>query len=216
MAQVKHTTEPATRRQTFALFTLAKKLGYTKTDYRNDNLTHQEASILIEDFTKRVSQLTISAPTIKKPTIGKPAVAKTLKERFKEYMFSKAPAIANSLKSAMKYEGVVMNDTDMVEDDGKRYFICGLGCAIVWLEYDKRSKKAKEIQELTYDMHRTLLPVVLREFPLEVRQRYERLGCPIEALYSQDLSAQMAFYDAVCDFAKQEGVKRISVCYRYD
>ena len=214
--QVTHTSEPATRKQTFALFTLAKKLGHGKTDYRSDNLTRQQASDLIADFSLQVKQLTIAAPTIGKPTIKRPAVATTLKDRFKTFMQGRATAIANSLKSAMKYESVVMNDTDFVKDDGKRYFVCGLGCAIVWLKYDGRSKKAKEINELVYEMKRAILPAVLNEFPLDVRQRYEMLGCPIEALYSQDLSAQLAFYYAVCDFAKQEGVKNISVQYRYD
>lgn len=190
---------PATKRQLWALFCL------TKQDYRDKGLTRQQASDLIAGANQarggqKSTQVSICTPT-------------DLKSEYKTYMAEKMKGIAAAFRDEMKKVGTVT-----LEGGGtkKNYIFLGGGCGIVWLEYDKRSKLMKRIEDVADDCFTYCRELFVQCFTPAERKYLESIGNPLEAHFFQNLQTKLAYYDAICDFAHDKGVTRVGVNYRYD
>lgn len=218
--KVENHNKPATSKQLFALWR-ASRANNCEHDYRKDNLTMLQASELLQKFNAN--------NTLYKPQIGvnRRSITETkkmavrankpsLREEFISYIKECMPKIVEAAKEAMQIKSVVQNDTKFVKDDGKRYFFMGFGCAFVWIEYDKRNKKAKEIYELSRSEHLSFTKDFESYFDKETLNYYQKLGFPIGALFQQDEGVQNAYYYFVSEFMKQKGCKKAYVMSRLD
>lgn len=191
----------ATKKQLWALYCITKK------DYRNSGLTKEEASKLLSELIGD------------KETKGtnKPVKAQiSLKDELIQYLNANVSKIVEAAKESLQIESVVMNDTRFVKDDGKRYAFVGFGCAFVWIEFDKRSKKAKEIYEVARQIRYEYSATFEKQFDKEVVEYYNNIGCPLKALFQQDENIQNAYFWLVTEFMKYKGVKNAYVMSRLD
>lgn len=214
--------KPATSKQLFALWR-ASRANNCERDYRNDNLTMQEASELLQKFNanKVVSKPNIGLPLKRNDVLKRNMTIKTnykptLKDEFISYMKEQMPKIVEAAKESMQIKSVVKNDTNFVKDDGKRYLFVGFGCAFVWIEYDKRNKKAKEIYEYGNTLQGSFTSLFESYFDKETLEYYNKMGCPLGALFRQDEGIQNAYYHFVAEFMKMNGCKRAYVMSRLD
>lgn len=189
---------PASRRQLWALKCATGK------DYRGENLSMADASKLLSEAN--------AAKGYAKQKKGTNILIAAYRERYKEIV---AKVKETLVKDTLKCQSVVMNDTNYVKDDGKRYRFVGTGCAFVWMEYDKRSKIRKEYDEFCSKNHRNVIQSVLNELPADLKREYEQTGCPLGAVLWQDCEAQLAYYWECAKIAKEKG-HDVWVNYRYD
>lgn len=200
-------TNAATSRQLWALFCI------TKHDYRNENLTREEASNLIEELKNRFP----ARKDKKESKQDKLEVA--LNKYFKENIM---PTVVASLRGAIGIESEVVEDTNFMQGTGKNgaarsYKFRGFGCSMSWLEYDKRSKKAVHIDELMRKhKNTTWMNMVIKQFPARIVQQLKEEGTPFDALYSQDMDVNSTLFNGVVRFAKEMGVKNIDYVTRLD
>ncbi len=213
-------SRPATSKQLFALWRASRANG-CEHDYRNDNLTMLQASELIQKFNanKAVTRPQIGV-SVKSHTTSKKIAVKankpSLKEEFFSYIKECMPKIVEAAKEAMQIKSVVMNDTKFMKDDGKRYMFLGFGCAFVWIEYDKRNKKAKEIYELARKEHLSFTKLFESYFDKDTLNYYRSVGSPLGALFQQDEGVQNAYYHFVAEFMKKNGCSKAYVMSRLD
>lgn len=179
----------ASSRQLWALYCI------TKRDYRNDGLSFEEASDLIKKLGNKNHE--------KKPA------TKSLEERFIDYYKTNImPAVVASLKDAIGIESAVVEDTNFMKGTGengaaKTYKMRGFGCSISYLDYDKRSKKAKELEEVFRSVRfKKCRELAEEQFPKSLITQLEAEGNPIGALYCQDYDVNSTLYNGVVRFAK--------------
>lgn len=201
------TTEfiPATSRQLWALYCITKK------DYRNENLSKEDAAKLITE---------LGNPNYKKESVKKEI---SLEDEFIEYFKQNMlDGVVASMKEAIGLESAVIEDTNFMKGSGKDgaakvYKFRGFGCSISYLTYDKRSKLAKKIEEMFRDVHYTKLEkLVIDKFPKSLITELRKEGNPIEAIFSQDMEVNSTLYHGVVAFAKSKGVKNINYVTRLD
>lgn len=189
----------ATKKQLWALYCATKK------DYRNSGLTKDEASKILSELMEN------------KPKANKPVEVKiSLKEELLNYLTANISKIVESAKESLKIESVVMNDTRFMKDDGKRYAFVGYGCAFVWIEFDKRSKKANEIYRLSREIRNEFANTFEKQFDKKVVNYYDNIGCPLKALFRHDENIQNAYFWLVTEFMKYKGIKNAYVMSRLD
>lgn len=185
---------PASSRQLWALFCI------TKRDYRNDNLSYEEASDLIKKLGKK--------DYVKKT--NKKSNKNSMEDQFIEfYKANVMPSVVASLKSAIGIKSVVEEDTTIMkgtDTDGKAktYNMRGFGCSISYLDYDKRSKKAKELEEVFRSVRfKKCRDLVVAQFPKSLIKQLENEGTPIGAIYCQDYDVNSTLFNGVVRFAKE-------------
>lgn len=192
--------EEATKKQLWALYCLTKK------DYRNSGLSKEEASNLLSELIGD-----------KETKTNKPVKAQiSLKDELIQYLNSNISKIVEAAKDSLKIESIVMNDTRYMKDNGKRYAFVGFGCAFVWIEFDKRSKKAKEIYQIARQIRYDYSTTFEKQFDKKVVEYYKNIGCPLQALFQQDENIQNAYFWLVTEFMKYKGVKNAYVMSRLD
>lgn len=175
----------ATKRQLWALYCI------TKHDYRNENLTYEEASALIKK-------------------LGNSDYKKTnMKDEFMKYYKEHIlPKVVAEIKSAMNIVSVVAEDTNYMkgtDHDGtaKQYIFRGSGCSISYLDYDKRSKKAAELEQVFRSVRfNECKKLVEKSFSKKLLNQMEKEGWPIGAIYCQDYNVNSTLYNGVVSFAK--------------
>lgn len=185
-----NSARPASARQLWALYCI------TKHDYRNDGLSFDDASNLIKelgssDYKKKVSK-------------------KTMEEQFIEYYKEHIlPKVVTSLKDAIGIESEVVEDTNFMKGTGengtaKHYKMRGFGCSISYLDYDKRSKKAQELENIFRNLRFTIFKdLVINQFDKKLINQLDNEGTPIGALYCQDYDVNATLYNGVVRFAKE-------------
>ena len=203
----------ATRKQLWALYCITKK------DYRNENLTMQQASEMIEKFNaaKVVGNIGVN----NMPTTTKVARPKkpSLEQEFISYMTERMQGVIATCKDAIKIKSVVEDDKKIFTDASKRkqYAFFGYGCGISIIKFDKRSKLGKTILELSSKHHNsTFLKVFLKGFTKEQVNYFHEVGFPLEAMYIQDIRISGKYENAVADFMREKGVKNVHVHTYYD
>lgn len=165
--------KPASSRQLWALYCI------TKTDYRGKSLSYDEASELIQKFDKSDYKKKDN-DTLEKQFI----------KFFKENILND---VVNELKNSIGIASVVSEDTNYMKGTGKngsakRYVFRGFGCSISYFKYDKRSKKAKELDELFNKLHFGIFrELVIKNIPVKIKNSLEKEGNPIEAILLKTL-----------------------------
>ena len=195
----------ATRKQLWAIYCLSKK------DYRGQELTRLDASVLIQRLkAEKAANETQSAPKPKKTTLEK---------EFIDYMTDKMQGVINTAKEALQIKSIVEDDPTIFTEEKKRnkYAFFGFGCGITIIKYDKRSKVGKQIEELGSKHRRTtFLNMFLKAFTPKQIAYYESVGCPLSALYWQDIRINGSYESAVVSFMEKKGVKNVRTQTFYD
>lgn len=181
---------PATSRQRWALYLI------TKEDYRDRHITKQEAADLIKK---------LGDPDYKK---DKPVrTGSTLASKLEKYMTDHFEEIWQACGESMKIKAVIEEDKPN-DPDRKRYAMIGFGCSISFFRYRKNNKKAKEIAEAGNKLiYGKIEDMFIARFTKEEQKYYERIGCPLRAIFSQDENIQSKCHYLVTRFAKENGIK---------
>lgn len=182
-----NTENTATPRQRWALFCITKK------DYRNKILSKEEAARLIKELGtpdyKKKSNKSLSAELLD-----------YLKEHFDE-MF------AGAVKS-LSVKSILEDDDHIPADKKKRYAFIGFGLAITYFKYRKSNKQAEEINKAQKKFRfGEIEKMFLSKFTAKERNYYKKIGCPLEAIWTQDQNMQLSYYHTVREFAKSKGIE---------
>lgn len=194
---------PATRKQLWAIYCLSKK------DYRGQDLTMLDASVLIKRLQGEKSANSTATPTAKKSLTKE----QKLEKEFISYMTDKMQGVIATAKEALQIKSVI--ETDPMFTDPKKmkqYAFFGFGCGISVINFDKRSKVGAQIKELG-SKHRmsTFLKMFLKAFTAKEIKYFESVGCPLSAIYYQDIRINGAYEHAVASFMESKGVKNVRV-----
>jgi hypothetical protein len=185
MELTKNQNLPATKKQLWALYCIYKK------DYRNDNLTIQQASDLISQGNKTNTK-------------------QNKKEGLLEFLQDNSTKVYNTLLSECKLISLVQNDSFMAEK--KSYIFFGSGCGFAHIEYDKRSKVATNIMNEFINVRRTFITWFINQYVDKPTQdKLQKLGSPIQAIMAQNMLIQSSISWIVIDYMKSKGVKKASV-----
>ena len=178
----------ATSRQLWALYCITKK------DYRNENLSKEEAAKLISKLGD-------------KNYVKKTKAKKTLSEELLDYLYENFNKIFSSAVESLDYKSVVQADPKFSNDTRKFAFI-GVGCGITYPVYRKNNKKLQEIAEAAYKYRRgEILDMFMSKFTKKEVKHYENIGCPLQAIWSQDQGMQLSYWEMVQSFAESKGLK---------
>ena len=181
-------TSKATPRQLWALYCITKK------DYRDSNLTKEEAAKLIGE---------LGSPDYKK---NKKA-SKTLSEELLEYLMENFDKMFDSAIKSLNYRSVVESDP-MFSNDQRKYIFVGVGCGITYPVYRKNNKKLQEIDEAAHKYRwNEIKRMFMSKFSNKDVEYYERIGSPLEAIWSQDQGMQVSYWEMVRKFAESKGLK---------
>ena len=190
----------ATPRQLWALYCITKK------DYRNKGLSYDEASFLIKTLGNKEHR---KADKTERKVVD-------LKTELLNYIKTeKLDGIIEKVKTALGIKSIVSNDTLYMKEE-KHYDFRGFGCGFAWIEYDKRSKIGKAIEEASKDIRSEVRAMIVNAFPMDLRKQLEAEGTPIEAIVFQDITINSAYEQAVVDFMTSKGVKNAWVNSRLD
>lgn len=181
-------TSKATPRQLWALYCITKK------DYRNSNLTKEEAAKLIGE---------LGSPDYKKTK----KASKTLSEELLEYLMENFDKMFDSAIKSLNYRSVVESDP-MFSNDQRKYIFIGVGCGITYPVYRKNNKKLQEIDEAAHKYRwNEIKRMFMSKFSNKDVEYYERIGSPLEAIWSQDQGMQVSYWEMVRKFAESKGLK---------
>ena len=178
----------ATSRQLWALYCITKK------DYRNENLSKEEAAKLISELGD-------------KNYVKKTKAKKTLSEELLDYLYENFNKIFSSAIESLNYKSVVQADPKFSNDTRKFAFI-GVGCGITYPVYRKNNKKLQEIDEAAHKYRRDeIFNMFMSKFTKKEVEHYENIGCPLQAIWSQDQGMQLSYWNMVQSFAESKGLK---------
>ena len=181
-------TSKATPRQLWALYCITKK------DYRNSNLTKEEAAKLIGE---------LGSPDYKKTK----KASKTLSEELLEYLMENFDKMFDSAIKSLNYRSVVESDP-MFSNDQRKYIFIGVGCGITYPVYRKNNKKLQEIDEAAHKYRwNEIKKMFMSKFSNKDIEYYENIGSPLEAIWSQDQRMQVSYWEMVKKFAESKGLK---------
>ena len=177
----------ATSRQLWALYCITKK------DYRNENLSKEEAAKLISELGD-------------KNYVKKAKAKKTLSEELLDYLYENFNKIFSSAVESLNYKSVIQADPKFSNNTRKFAFI-GVGCGITYPVYRKNNKKLQEIAEAAYKYRRgEILDMFMSKFTKKEVEHYENIGCPLQAIWSQDQGIQYSYWQMVQSFAESKGL----------
>lgn len=180
----------ATPRQRWALFCITKK------DYRNEILSKEEAARLIKE---------LGDPNYKKAS--KKDNGESLGDRLEKYLVDNFDKLFKACGESMKIKSIVEDDPSFTKNP-KKYAFIGFGCGITYFTYRKNNLKAKEIAERAKTLLRgKISDMFLAKFTTEEQRYYENIGCPLLAIFSQDINIQQTYYSMVVQWAEENGVK---------
>lgn len=181
-------TSKATPRQLWALYCITKK------DYRNSNLTKEEAAKLIGELGSSDYKKTKKA-------------SKTLSEELLEYLMENFDKMFGSAIKSLNYRSVVESDP-MFSNDQRKYVFIGVGCGITYPVYRKNNKKLQEIDEAAHKYRwNEIKRMFMSKFSNKDIEYYENIGNPLEAIWSQDQGMQVSYWGMVKKFAESKGLK---------
>ena len=123
------------------------------------------------------------------------------------YIISDKDFLPN-VKKVFGIESEVVSDFG---DDNKVYKFIGNGCGITYLKFDRRSKKAIELDDILYNIITNLHAYLVNSFTDKEKAYYLKIGNPVMAVLMQDQQIQIEIYSRIVKFAKEVmGIKRIS------
>ena len=177
----------ATPRQRWALYCITKK------DYRNVELSKEEAAHLIKE---------LGDPNYKK----KPS--KSLSEELLDYLKEHFDEMFAGAIKSLSVKSILEDDDHVPTDKKKRYAFVGFGCAITYFKYRKNNKRAEEINKAQLKFRcGEIEKMFLSKFTAKERNYYKNIGCTLEAIWTQDQNMQLSYYHTVREFAKSKGIE---------
>ena len=182
----------ATKRQLWALFCI------TKRDYRNDNLTMSQASELIQKLGKG----------------GKSQAHKTnkLETEYLDFMREQSKGWIATARKALNIQSVVEDDPRFTDPKKcKKYAFFGYGCGISVINFDKRSKIGKRIMEISSKSRNQVEQFFLNGFTKTEQRYYQQLGCPLLALFTQDIRISHDYITSIARFMEMHNVKNVEL-----
>ena len=206
----------ASARIRFALWRASRKAG-CPTDYREMDLTQEQAVELLEKFNKETGY-----------NNGKEYKHsdKFLKEQSKEEIY-KAKFIAffkeKYLDEAIsRLNRVLGRPSDVYEVDalgndlgGKRYRMYGC-CAVGWLEFRKCKKYELIYKVASGAYNHECMDLVHASIDEKTIKRLENEGCPIGAITGQDFYFRELENDCIAEFLQLNGAKDVRKVIRID
>ena len=189
--------KPATSKQLWALYLASKKAGCTH-DYRNDNLTMQQASDLLNKFNSENQNVEYKHAIVSSNTIDK----------LKSYLLVAKQGIVNTMRKDFGIKSIVS-----IEDgnETRHYGFFGSGCGFAYIDCDKRSKVAREVLRELEDVRKWFINEIVNSFSLEERKEFASAGCALEALLFQSVRFANEYAYAVGSFLIQNGVKGVHI-----
>ena len=177
----------ATSRQLWALYCITKK------DYRNENLSKEEAAKLISELGD-------------KNYVKKSKSKKTISEELLDYLYENFNNICCSAVESLNYKSIVQADPKF-SNDTRKYAFIGVGCGITYPVYRKNNKKLQEIDEAAHKYRRgQILDMFMSKLTKKEVEHYENIGCPLQAIWSQDQGMQYSYWQMVQSFAESKGL----------
>lgn len=123
------------------------------------------------------------------------------------YIISDKDFLPN-VKKVFGIESEVVSDFG---NDNKVYKFIGNGCGITYLKFDRRSKKAIELDDILYNIINNLHAYLVNSFTDKEKAYYLKIGNPVMAVLMQDQQIQIEIYSRIVKFAKEVmGIKNIS------
>ena len=123
------------------------------------------------------------------------------------YIISDKDFLPN-VKKVFGIESEVVSDFG---DDNKVYKFIGNGCGITYLKFDRRSKKAIELDDIVYNIINNIHAYLVNSFTDKEKAYYLKIGNPVMAVLMQDQQIQIEIYSRIVKFAKEVmGIKNIS------
>lgn len=178
----------ATSRQLWALYRITKK------DYRNKNLSKEEAAKLISELGD-------------KNYVKKTKTKKTLSEELLDYLYENFNKIFSLAIESLNYKSVVQADPKFSSIDSPKFAFIGAGCGITYPVYRKNNKKLQEIDEAAHKYRRDeIFNMFMSKFTKKEVEHYENIGCPLQAIWTQDQRMQLRYWNMVKDFAESKGL----------
>lgn len=214
--------KPATKRQLWALFLASKNAGQ-KHDYRNDNLTFEQAAQLLIQFNERTGYSKQSSNKQSK-TLSIPNKSKQeqLEEKIKsdfirffedKYLERYIKNLSGVLKQVSEVYSADVFGNDL---GGKRYIFFGSGCSVAWLKY-RKCKKYETIYEVTRStLHHECLELVCKQVGEDLCNKLHQLGSPIMAIMTQDYSFNQLSMQCLKEFLELNGAKNVQIQVWYD
>ena len=177
----------ATSRQLWALYCITKK------DYRGANLSIEEAAKLISELGD-------------KNYVKKTKAKKIISEELLDYLYENFNKIFSSAVDSLNYNSVVQADPNFRNDTRKFAFV-RIGCGITYPVYRKNNKKLQEIDEAAHKYRRDeIFDMFMSKFTKKEVEHYENIGCPLQAIWSQDQGIQYSYWQMVQSFAESKGL----------
>lgn len=176
----------ATPRQRWALYCITKK------DYREVNISKEEASKIIEKFGKK----------------------STLEEELLTYLKDNFNEIFEYAGESLKIRSVIEDDPDFT-DKPKKYAFIGVGCGITYPKYHK-SKGMESLMNAAHNYRRNEIKnLFIKQFTDKERKYYKTIGCPLEAIWEQDQQIQQGYWYVVKRFCESKG-KHVDIISHLD
>lgn len=175
--------KPATSRQTYAL-----KLA-TGIDYRDKNLSFEEASKLIKEANEK-SGYQNKKQNKKIPTI---------------LDFLASPESIEKLKSCICNEIEIKSIITNVKNNPesiKEYIFLGSGCGFSFLRWDKRNTKANMVIQKANEIRSDIDKLVSNYFDKEVLEYLQKCGNPIEVLQAQNMNYHETYNNLIIKYLK--------------
>jgi hypothetical protein len=199
---MKDRTLPATKRQTWVLYTL------TKLDYRDKNLTIDEADQLIKSLNAEKN----GSPDYKKPTAKTEKIATELFD----FLCSNAEKLLKVFEDETNLKSIISDDP-MTTTKPKKYVFVGGGCGFSHIIIDKRSKKAQAIlTEFRSCQNQFIKWFIENHIPKETQDELNFLGAPVQAILHQNLSFNSTLSNIVVKYMATKGIENVKVNNFYD
>lgn len=223
METITNNQKPATKRQLWALFLASKNAG-EKHDYRNDNLTQEQANELLKQFNEKngYSKQQSSSRVTKSTTTSTKSKQEQLEEQIKndfiaffkdKYLDRYVKNLSGVLKQVSEIYFADFRGNDL---GGKRYIFFGTGCSVAWLKY-RKCRKYETIYEVTRGtLHNECLELVCKEVGEELCDKLYKLGSPIMAIMTQDYSFNQLGMNCLKEFLELNGAKNVQIQVWYD
>lgn len=210
MVRTENASKPATKRQLWALFLASKNAGRTH-DYRNDGLTMQQASELLDKFK---SGTTTATATPQKS--ARVSADEQLERDFREYVENHyVNAAVKQLEQVLKQVSIIQDDPTTTKKP-KRYIFFGSGCSIGYVTWDRRGKKGEKIDDVSRKVRQYAFSLVSKKIGKKKVDELRRMGSPAEAILYQDYEMNNLWLQVKRTFMEKCGVKNVQIHINYD
>ena len=176
----------ATPRQRWALYCITKK------DYRNEVISKEEADKMIKE---------LGDPNYKKKT------SKSLSSELLDYLKEHFDEMFGEATKSLKMRSI-LTENKVDKKQAKSYAFIGFGCGYTYFKYNKNNKRAEEINnaQAKYRFNE-IEKMFLKKFTNKEIKYYEKIGCPLPAIWCQDQNMQISYFSMVNKFAESKGIK---------